>query len=178
MVPDFWTYMALLPAQGKAIVLLVNVDHAATKFAFDEIGAGAAALLLELTTARKSIRLHHLGTARSFADTRPAGAGIRRDAVAVEALAQHPRTRRSGRRMWLAWVAVPILPNLLIALTALISLAGGRAGFLFLFAPDFSWTFLIGGSFATLWSLLRTWLTARGLQQADQRTAWRRMVHR
>jgi hypothetical protein len=45
MIPHFCAYMALLPEQRKAIVLLANVDHPATKFAFDEIGAGAGALV-------------------------------------------------------------------------------------------------------------------------------------
>jgi hypothetical protein len=52
-----------------------------------------------------------------------------------------------------------------MALTAAMSFARRRAGFLFLFAPDFSWTFLIGGSFATMWTILRTWLTVRTLRQ-------------
>jgi CubicO group peptidase (beta-lactamase class C family) len=165
MVPDFWTYMALVPEQRKAIVLLVNVDHAATKFAFDEIGAGAAALVAgaQPKPSRFGFTLWALRGLLLIPILQ--ALGVTTTLLLLRRWRLHPGTRPSGRRKWLLYIGLPIIPNLLIALGAVVSFARGRAGFLFLFAPDFSWTFLIGGSFAGIWTLLRTWLTLRTLRE-------------
>ncbi|MCW5854008.1 MAG: beta-lactamase family protein, partial [Anaerolineae bacterium] len=44
-VPEFSSYMALLPAQKKALVLLLNADHYGLPFVLEEFGARVAALL-------------------------------------------------------------------------------------------------------------------------------------
>jgi hypothetical protein len=59
----------------------------------------------------------------------------------------------------------PVLANLLLAMVPVLTLAHRRAGFLFLFAPDFSWIAVISGSFAAIWMFVRTWLTLRILRK-------------
>ena len=44
-VPDFSSFMALLPEQKKGVVLLVNADHYGLPFILAEVGMGVAALL-------------------------------------------------------------------------------------------------------------------------------------
>jgi hypothetical protein len=65
------------------------------------------------------------------------------------------RLRRRGRH-----ILPSLIPNLLVSLS-LIPVLGKLRGFLMLFAPDFSWIARISGSFALVWSLLRTWLVVR-----------------
>ena len=45
MVPDFYTYMALLPEQKKGVVLLINANHFTMQLTLTEVGAGVATLL-------------------------------------------------------------------------------------------------------------------------------------
>lgn len=46
IVPDFGSFMALMPELNKGIVILFNANHAMMKVTFDELGMGAAQLLI------------------------------------------------------------------------------------------------------------------------------------
>jgi hypothetical protein len=74
---------------------------------------------------------------------------------------KYPDTRPASRRTWVLHVLAPIIPNLLLAVVPVLTFAKGRAGFLFLFAPDFSWLALLCGGFAAIWMCVRTSLTLR-----------------
>jgi hypothetical protein len=62
-------------------------------------------------------------------------------------------------------VLAPIIPNLLLGVIPVQTFAKGRAGFLFLFGPDFSWLALLCGGFAAIWICGRIWLTLRVLRK-------------
>jgi hypothetical protein len=63
--------------------------------------------------------------------------------------------RGSGLR-----ILLPLISNLLFALT-LIPMADKKRGYHMLYKPDSSWIVLLGGSFALVWSLVRTALVLR-----------------
>jgi CubicO group peptidase (beta-lactamase class C family) len=159
-VPDFSSYMALLPEQKKGVVLLINADHFMMNPTLAEVGEGVATLLADGRPAplqlgfipwlMRSLLLTPLlqiigvvTTFRRLSDWR-----------------QHPSHRPAGRRLWWRHIVLPLIPNLLVALT-LIPLLGPMRGFWMLFTPDYAWIAMICGGFAGMWAFLRTGLMLR-----------------
>jgi hypothetical protein len=166
VVPDFYAYVAMLPEQKKGIVLLVNADHFLMNVSLTEVGAGAAALLagaqpdpIRLGTiipwALRGLWLIPL--VQVF--------GVTATLLRVRGWRKYPDTRPARRRTWVLHVLAPIIPNLLLAVIPVLTFAKGRAGFLFLFGPDFSWLGLLCGGFAAIWMCVRTWLTLQVLRK-------------
>jgi CubicO group peptidase (beta-lactamase class C family) len=158
MVPDSYAYMALLPEKKIGIILLININHFSMQMTLSEVGAGLTALLAgkeapaiqfgALPWVQRSLLLIPV---LQIADLLITLGLIRR-------WRQDPgrsRLRRRGRH-----ILPSLIPNLLVSLS-LIPVLGKLRGFLMLFAPDFSWIARISGSFALVWSLLRTWLVVR-----------------
>jgi len=77
----------------------------------------------------------------------------------------NPEHRPRGGRAWGLHILLPLIPNLLLALT-LIPMLGKRRGYLMLYKPDSSWTVLVCGGFALLWSFLRTGLILQTLHNS------------
>jgi len=75
-----------------------------------------------------------------------------------------PASRPSGSRLWGQHILLPLVPNLLAALM-LVPMLSKLRGFMKLFAPDYSWIAMVCGSFALVWSLLRTGLVLRALRK-------------
>ena len=163
--PDFAAYMALLPEQKKGVVLLFNADHHWMNPVLSEFGGGVTALL-----------------AGEQPDPTPfVGAipWVLRGQLLIPALQiigvvatlrllsrwhLDPERRPSGGRKWGAYVLLPLIPNLLIALT-LIPMLDERRGYLMLYMPDYSWIAMVCGSFALVWSFLRTGLILGALKK-------------
>jgi CubicO group peptidase (beta-lactamase class C family) len=160
IVPDFGAFMALVPEQKKGYVLLFNVNHAMTKMTFDEMGIGAARLL-----AGEALGRHYLG----FAPWAMRGmllipilqiTGIIATMALLRRWRETPDARPSGGRLWRQHILLPLIPNLLAALT-LAPLLGKMRGFFRLFAPDYVWIAMICGSLAGVWAVLRSVLIIR-----------------
>lgn len=155
MVPDFASYMALLPEQGKGIILMINANHFMMQPVLSEMGEKAACLLAgeSLTPSRFGFLpwmmrglllvpvLQLLGAASTLRK--------------VRYWQHHPQQKPTGTRKWGAHVLLPFFSNLLLAL-GLIPALGPMRGFWRLFMPDFSLVALLSGSFAGIWSVLRT----------------------
>lgn len=164
-LPDFSSYMALLPEQKKGLVLLVNTDHYGFPPVLTEVGAGAAALLagrqpapLELGFMPWAMRgllliplLQIIGV----------GATLRQ----LRRWRQDPQRRPMRGRMWVLHILLPLIPNLLLTAIPVSLLTSGLIRFTLLFVPDFSWIALICGGFAGIWSFLRTGLILRALRE-------------
>jgi CubicO group peptidase (beta-lactamase class C family) len=160
VVPDFFAYMAIVPGQHKALVLLMNADHFLMQnFTLLEVGMGAATLL---TGARPDpvrwgivipwvLRSQLLLPALQIL-------GVAATLLRLRRWRRHPNSRPSRRRMWVLHLLLPMLPNLTVAATPIALVASPLRGFLLLFAPDFSWIARICGSFAGIWICLRTGL--------------------
>ena len=163
IVPDFGAYMALVPEQRKGIVLLFNANHAMMKMTYDEVGMGAAQRLAgEMPSpprpgaapwAMRSMLLIPIFQIAGVVAT------LRR----LQRWRSSPALRPSRGRMWRQHILLPLVPNLLTALS-LVPRLGKMRSFMVLFMPDFSWMALICGSFAAIWSFARTWLILRTLR--------------
>jgi len=168
-VPDFGAFMALVPERKKGIVLLVNANNAMIKMTYDEVGMGAAQRLAgePSSPARfdappwvmRGLSLIPILQIVGVIATLRLSSRWRADP------ALHP----SRGRLWGQYILLPLIPNLLVALT-LIPMLGKMRGFMMLFMPDYSWTAYVCGSFALVWSLLRTGLVLRTLSKSSGRT--------
>jgi CubicO group peptidase (beta-lactamase class C family) len=165
-LPDFSSYMVLLPAQQKGMVILVNADHYGFPPVLTEVGAGAAALLagqqpapLELGFMPWAMRALLL---IPFLQIIGVGATLRR----LRHWRQEPMSRPSGGRKWGLHILLPLIPNLLLAAVPVSLLGSGLIRFTLLFTPDLSWIALICGGFAGIWSFLRTGLVLRTLRKS------------
>jgi hypothetical protein len=166
-LPDFAAHMALLPEQKKGVVLLFNACHHWMNPVLVEFGMSATALLAGEQPAPFPffrmipwmLRGLLLIPALQIAGVVPMRQQLRRWHL-------DPEHRPSGGRAWGGHILLPLIPNLLLALT-LKPMLGKRRGYLMLDKPDSSWTVLVCGSFALVWSLLRTGLVLQALRNTS-----------
>ena len=162
VVPDFYAYMALVPAQKKGVVLLINANHMLMSFtALREVGVGVGALLAgrqpspvrfgAIPWALRGLPLIPLLQLVGMA------AGVRR----VGRWRREPLSRPPGGRAGLRALLLPLLPNLVAALPLLVVLRTRTLRLLLLFMPDGAWVALLGGSLGLGWSVVRTGLALR-----------------
>lgn len=161
MVPDFYTYMALLPAQKKGVILLINVDHFTMQLTLTEVGAGVAALLAGKPPAPIQFGvipwvLRGLLLIPIFQIL-----GVVATLRQLRRWRQDPQQRPRRRRLWGQHILLSLLPNLVLAALPVYLLVSKLLGFMRLFFPDGSWIALICGGFAAIWSFLRTVLILR-----------------
>jgi len=163
-VPDFGAVMALVPEQRKGIILLFNANHAMMKLTLDEVGLDAAKLLAGehlspsvLDAAPWAMRGMLLIPILQIASVAATLGWLRR-------WQRDPATRPGRGRMWRQHILLPLIPNLLAALT-LIPMLGKLRGWIRLFMPDFSYLAPICGGFALVWSFLHTGLILRALRK-------------
>jgi CubicO group peptidase (beta-lactamase class C family) len=157
-LPNFAAYMALLPEHKKGVVLLFNADHHWYNPVLSELGAGVAALLAGeqpaprwfagmIPWALRGLLVIPALQIASFVAT------LRR----LRRLSHAPARRPSDRQVWGLHILLPLIPDLLAALT-LRPLLGKRRSYLMLYMPDYSWIALVCGGFALAWSVVRTGL--------------------
>jgi len=162
-VPDFEAYMAILPEQKKGVVLLFNACHWWFNPVLTEFSMDVVALLASehySPTPFSSVipwmlRGQLLIPALQVADVVATLRLLRRWRL-------EPERRPSAKRKWGLYLLLPLIPNLLVALT-LRSMLGKRRAYLKFIMPDYSWLAMICGSLALAWSFLRTGLVLRAL---------------
>ena len=160
IVPDFGAFMALVPDQRKGIVLLFNANHTMMKMTFDEMGMLAAQLLAGEAPARQMLGAAPWVMRGMLLIPALQMLGVAATAVLLQHWNTQPDSRPSRGRMWRQYILLPLIPNLLTALT-LAPLLGKLRGFMRLFAPDYVCIALTCGSFAGLWAVLRSALILR-----------------
>lgn len=166
IVPDFSAFMALVPEQNRGMVLLFNANHAMLKMTLDEVGMGAARRLAgELPTPSRFGAAHRAMRGMLLIPILQIG-GVAATLVLLRRWRLNPERRPSHGRLWGQHILLPLIPDLLVALT-LLPMLGKMRGFLRLFMPDYSWTAMICGSFAVVWSLLRTGLILRAVRASS-----------
>jgi hypothetical protein len=164
-LPDFASYMALLPEQKKGVVLLFNADHHWMNPVVADFGGAVAALLASaqppptpfLHLIPWLLRAQLLVPALQIVDV---VATLRR----LRLCRLEPERRPSGGRAWGRHILLPLIPNLSVALS-LFPVLGKTGGYLRLYMPDFTWIARVCGSFALVWSFLRTGLILRALRK-------------
>ncbi|MCK4473524.1 MAG: beta-lactamase family protein [Anaerolineae bacterium] len=162
--PDFGAYMALLPKQKKGVVLLFNASHHWMNPVLSTVGEGVAALLAGDQPAPISfvgmipwmLRGLLLIPALQIA-------GVVATLRLLRRWRLDPERCPSGGRKWGVHVLLPLIPNLLAALT-LRPMLGKRRGYLMLYMPDYSWIAMACGGFSLVWSIVRTGLVLGALR--------------
>lgn len=169
LVPDFFSYAALLPEKNRGIVVLANVDHEMMNLALAEVAMGTTTWLA--TGHFAPIRLGFLPWVFRglllipLLQIASAGAGLR-----IFRLWRQGRKSRPTR--WRKWarILLPLAVNLLVAFVLLGVLLGqGTLALRLLSMPDFAWTALVCGSFSLVWGVVRTVLAVRALKAPSPR---------
>ncbi len=156
MVPDFFTYMALLPDQKKGIVMLVNSNHFVNEPLLSEIGFGVSAMLagsplpsIQLGVVPWLIRA--LLLIPIFQIT-----GVFATRRLTNRWRNNPKSQPSRKRVWGVHILPSIALNMIPIVSGILVLTSSVRGFLFLFLPDLSWLAVICGGFSLIWTFIRT----------------------
>jgi hypothetical protein len=164
-VPDFSAFMALIPEQRKAMVMIFNADPYGLPFITDEIGMGATALLagqqpppIQLDFVQWVFRLLPLLPLLQIAEVAVTLGFLRR-------WHKDPTSRPSQGRMWRQHILFSLVPNLSLAAILVYLQSSGMIRFLHLFMPDLAWITRISGGFAAIWAFLRTGLMLNTLRK-------------
>lgn len=163
-VPDFSSFMALLPDQRRGLVLLINADHYGLPFILAEVGMRAAALLAGQPPA--PIKLGALPWAMRALPLIPLLqiAGVVATLRRLRRWRRDPAQRPRGVRGLARHILPSLAANLGLAAIPAAFRARGLLGFLLLFAPDAAWLALICGGFAGIWAAVRAGLLLHALE--------------
>jgi CubicO group peptidase (beta-lactamase class C family) len=164
MIPDFYTYMALLPEQKRGVVLLVNANHFTNELTLTEVGAGVTALLAGNSLAPIQFGAIPYALRSLLLIPLLQIVGVVATLRLLGRWRQDPRRRPSRTRIWGFHLLPSMVLNLIPIASGLALLTSNLRGFLLLFMPDLSWLALISGGFALVWSFLRTGLILRALR--------------
>jgi CubicO group peptidase (beta-lactamase class C family) len=165
IVPDFGAFMALVPEQKKGMLILYNANHAMMKMTYDEVWMGAAQQLAGERPTRPIFGALPWAMRAMLLIPVLQVVGVAATLRMILRWRVGPEHRLSCGRMWRQHILLPLIPNLLVALTLLPMLSKMR-GWVRLFMPDFSWIAMICGSFAGIWGFLRSGLILRTLRKA------------
>jgi len=162
-VPDFWSYMAILPEQNQGIVLLANADPWGLPFMMMEVGDGAAALL-----AGEQPPPQHFAFIPWVMRSLPLipfiqAVGVLATLWRLRCWRRDPALRPGCGRVWGQHILFPLIPNLSLAALLAYLRSSGLLGFMRLYMPDLAWILRICGGFAGIWAFLRTRLILQNL---------------
>jgi CubicO group peptidase (beta-lactamase class C family) len=164
-VPDFSAFMALVPGQKRAAVLLLNADPYGLPIVTAEIGMGVTALLagqqpppIKLDFIQWVIRLLPVIPLLQVV-------GVLATMQLISRWQRDPALRPSRGGMWRQHILLPLLPNLSLAAILTYLQSSGMIRFLDLYMPDLAWTARISGGFAGIWAFLRTGLVLQALRK-------------
>lgn len=162
--PDYYSYMVLLPDQNRGLVLLFNTNEFMINFALKFVGGGAASLLAGVQPESTS-RAVVPWSLRAFLIIPVLQVlGVFLTLMAVRRWRKDESRRPGSIRKWFH-VVLPAIPNLALVFCALWLLISGMFRFWLFFMADLTWLALICGSFALVWTFLRTGLILRTLRK-------------
>lgn len=168
-VPDFSSYMALLPDQKKGVVLLINADHYGLPFVLPEVGHGVAALLAGQSPP--PIRLGFLPWAMRVLLLIPLLqlAGVAATLGLLRRWRLNPARHPSATVTWGRHLLLPLTLNLsLVALTRYFR-RQGLLPYLRLYNPDVFWIARLCGALAGAWAILASGLTLLAFRKSRNR---------
>jgi len=164
-VPDFSSYIAILPERNRGVVLLVNADHWGLPFVLPEVGDGVAALLAG--EQPPPIRLGFIPWVMRALPLIPLAQilGVPATLRLLRRWRQSPTLVPGGGRLWGQHILPPLISNLSLAATLAYLHSSGLLRYMRLYMPDLFWIIRIGGGFAGLWAVLRTTLILGTLRE-------------
>ncbi len=163
-LPHFGAYMGLLPEQNKGVLLLFNACHHWMNPVLSTIGANVAAILAgEEPAPVPLVAMIPWMLRGQLLIPVIQIAGIVATLRRLRHWSLDPERRPDTGRVWSRQILLPLIPNLLLALT-LRPVLGKRRGYLRLYMPDYALIGRVCGSFSVLWSFLRTGLILRALR--------------
>jgi CubicO group peptidase (beta-lactamase class C family) len=155
-VPDYFSYMALLPDQNRAMVLLVNTNEQMFNYALWAVGESTAFWLAGIPPQPNSWGILPWAV-RGFLLLPVLQIGLIFITLRNVKRWQTGTIRRPGSvRLWLFHFLLPVILNLLLVFIAWIILAGGMFKFIMLFLGDVASVFIVSGGIALVWVFVRT----------------------
>jgi CubicO group peptidase (beta-lactamase class C family) len=168
-LPDFSAFMGLVPGQQKAFVVLFNADPYGLPFITDEVGMGLLALLAKQSPP--PIKLDFIQWVFRLLPLIPLiqVAGMIVTLGFLRYWQRNPASRPSWGRMWSQHILLPLIPNLsMVAILAYLR-SSGLIRFMHFYMPDLAWIVRISGSFALVWSFLRSGLMLRAMRRSSRK---------
>jgi hypothetical protein len=166
-VPDYSSFIALLPEQKKGIVLLLNADHYGLPPVLMEVGMGVAALLAGQQPPPMKLGLVPVAMRALLLFPLLQLAGVAATLQLIRRWRRDPALGASRGRARLFHILLPLIPNLSLAALPIFLHAKGMLGYLKLYNPDVYWIALLCGGFAGIWTCLRTGLILGTLRGAS-----------
>ena len=162
-VPDFASFMGLLPEQRKGLVLLFNADPWGLPFVIAEVGEGAAAVLAG--SPPPAIKLGFIPWVMRAQPLLPLLqiAGVVLTLRRLRRWRTRPSLRPRTGVMAMKHLLLPLLPNLSLAALPVYLRSSGLLRYMDLYMPDFAWLARICGGFAAVWAVVRTGLVLRAM---------------
>jgi CubicO group peptidase (beta-lactamase class C family) len=157
-LPDFSAYAGLIPEQNKAFAVLFNADPYGLPFVTDEVGTGITALLAGQSPP--PIKLDFIQWIMRLLPLIP----LLQLAVVITSVGLMRRwhdesAHQPGKgQIWGQHILLPLVPNLTLAAALAFVKSNGLIRYLHLYNPDVAWILRFSGSFALIWSGLRTGL--------------------
>ena len=164
-VPDFSTFMGLVPEQKRGMVLLANADPYGLPIIMEEVGYGVMALLAGQQPA--PIKLDFIQWIMRLLPLIPLlqVVGVFATLKLLRQWERDPALRPSGGGAWGQQLLLPLIPNLSLAAILVYLRSNGLIRYLHIFNPDIAWIARISGSFAAIWAFLRTGLILQALRK-------------
>ena len=168
-VPDYFAYMACLPEQNRAMVLLVNTNEQMFNYALWATSEAAALMLAGIPprpnawgilpwVVRGFLFLPVLQIIDILATLRK-----------IKRWGMNPTNHPSSDRMWLLHILLPIILNLILIAIAVAILASGMFKFIMLFMGDLTSVLLVSSGIALVGIFVRTPLILRTFRTPSKR---------
>ncbi len=165
MVPDYYTYMALLPEQKKGMILLVNANYFTHEINLTEVGEGIAMLVAGKQPAPIQFGFIPWAIRSLLLIPLIQIAGVLATLRRVGRWRCDPQRIPSRGKLWGLHLLLPAFFNLILTASGVAILTSNVRGFLLLFMPDLSWLAILSGGFALVWTFLRTKIILRMVQK-------------
>ena len=143
-----------MPELKKGFVLLFNANHAMMKVTFDELGMGAAQLLIGESPTPSVLRAAPWVMRGLLLIPMLQFASLLLSLKLVSQWRGQGAAQGLNRgRIWRRYGLLPFIVNFLTTFS-LFPLLSQMRGFIKLFMPDFTWIALVCGSFGGIWTFL------------------------
>lgn len=155
-VPDFFSYMALMPDQDRAMILLVNANEQVYNYALWNLSENAALKLMDLPVPGNCWGILPWAMRATLILPILQVAAICISMQRFTRWQKDPAHRPGVLRLWLMHILLPTLINLLLIGSAAAILFSGMLPFIMLFMGDIAALLLLMGAIALVWLGVRS----------------------